>query len=234
MTASAVTPVGAATSVTVAAMDAFDNAVTSFTGAVHLSAANSNLPASYTFVAGDHGKHAFNVTFTSAGSKTVSATAASNSAISGNASLLAYIAGQATHFSITVVGTVIAGVPTLVQVTALDAGNQVATGYLGVVHFTSTDSFAALLPDYGFTSSDDGSHLFSVVFAASGTQTLTATDTMTSSITGTATAVVAPSIAAGYNANLGYYGLPAYYGIGYYGNLGYYGTGWNTSAWGWY
>jgi hypothetical protein len=251
VTASSLAPVGTATSITVAAADAYDNVVTSFTGAVHLSAAGSNLPASYTFIAGDHGTHAFNVTFTSAGSKTVSATDASNSAVTGQASLLAYTAGQATHFSVTVMGPVLAGVPTLVQVTALDAGNQVATGYLGVVHFTSSDAFAALMNDYGFTSSDYGSHLFSVIFAGPGSETFTATDTMTSSITGTGTVVVAPSTYPGYYGAGGYYGAPGYYGNlgyyapGYYGNLGYYGTGYygtsgyygtglNTAGWSWY
>jgi hypothetical protein len=203
--------VGAATSFTVEALDAYNNVATNFTGAVHLSAAGSVLPANYTFVAADHGTHTFNVTFTSAGFKTVCATAAANTAINGQASLMAYVAGLATHFSITVLGPVIAGVPTIVQVTALDAGNQVATGYLGVVHFASSDAYASLLGDYGFTSSDQGSHLFSVIFAASGTQIITATDTMAGSITGAASAAVLPSAYAPY-----------------------YGWGWGTSGWGWY
>jgi hypothetical protein len=222
VTAPTVAPVGMGTSVTVAAEDAYNNVATNFTGLVHLSAANSNLPANYTFVAGDHGKHAFNVTFTSAGSKTVSATAASNNAITGHASLLAYVSGEATHFSVIVLGPVSAGMPTLVQVVALDAGNQVASGYLGVVHFTSSDGFASLLNDYGFTSSDDGSHLFRVAFAGPGTETFTVTDTMTSSITGTGSVIVAPAMPPGY------YGVPGYYGSGYYG------WGWNNLGWGWY
>jgi hypothetical protein len=214
VTAPTVAPIGTATSITIAAEDAYNNVATTFTGTVHLSAANSNLPASYTFVAGDHGKHAFNASFTSAGSKTVSATAASNGAITGHSSLLAYVAGEATHFSVTVLGPVSAGVPTLVEVTALDAGNQVATDYLGVVHFTSSDALAALLADYGFTSSDNGSHLFSVVFTAAGAQTFTATDTMTSSITGAGSvAVVAPSMSAGL--------------------FGGFGVGWGNWGWGW-
>lgn len=238
VTAPSLAPIGTATSVTVAAVDGYNNAVTTFTGAVHLSAANSNLPASYTFVAGDHGKHAFNVTFTSAGSKTVSATAASNNAITGQTSLLAYVAGMATHLSVTVGGPVFTGMPTLVQIVALDAGNQIATNYLGVVHYTSSDGFASLLNDYGFTSSDNGSHLFSVMFAGPGTETFTATDTTTASITGTGTVVVAPSTSPAYYGNMGYYGSGYYGSPGYYGYFGptFFGTlgsgaGWN---WKWY
>ena len=88
VTAASGASVGAATSVTVAAMDADNNVVTSFTGAVTLSGANSNLLPSYTFVAADHGMHTFNVTFTSAGSETVSATAASNAAMTGSTTVV--------------------------------------------------------------------------------------------------------------------------------------------------
>ncbi len=80
--------VGAVTSVTVAALDAENNVVTSFTGAVTLSASNSNLPPSYAFVAADHGMHTFNVAFTLAGSETVSATAGSNAAMTGSTTIV--------------------------------------------------------------------------------------------------------------------------------------------------
>ncbi len=226
VTASSLVPVGTATSITITAEDAANNTVTNFTGPVHLSAANSNLPATYTFVAGDHGKHTFNVTFTSAGSKTVSATSAVNSAITGQASLLAYMAGQATHFSVTVMGSVIAGVPTLVQITALNAGNQVAAGYMGFVHFTSSDSLASLPADYGFTLRQCRQLRVQRDIRNAGTQTLSATDTRTTSITGAATVVVSAAVSQGANLNPGYYGTAGYYANpGYYGSLGYYGSG---------
>src|SRR6202035_5325849 len=52
---------------------------------------------------------------------------------------------------------------------------NLATGYRGTVHLSS--SSAGILPtDYTFTSSDNGSHTFTVTLATSGTQTLSATD----------------------------------------------------------
>ena len=82
--------------------------------------------------------------------------------------------------------------------TALDQYKNVATGYTGTVHFTSTDGAAVLPSNYAFTSgtgSDNGVHTFSATFKTAGNQTITATDTTTSSITGTS-GTVAVSVTA--------------------------------------
>ena len=174
------------------AADAYNNVVTTFTGKVNLSTTNSNLPGSYTFVAADHGQHTFNVTYTKAGSKSI---VASNSGIAaGQTSLQVYVPGVATHFLVQAAGPVTAGNQTFVQVTALDAAGNIATGYLGVIHFSSKDSLASLMPDYGFTSSDMGTHLFSVPFAVVGIEKLTVTDTSFPSVFGGTTVNVIPSM----------------------------------------
>ena len=49
-------------------------------------------------------------------------------------------------------------------VTAYDTYGNVATGYTGTVHFTSTDPLAALPANYTYTSTDAGSHFFSATF----------------------------------------------------------------------
>src|SRR5262249_28727382 len=68
-----------------------------------------------------------------------------------------------------------------------DAQGNVAEGYTGTVHFTSTAS-GALPDDYTFTAADSGVHTFSgVILYTAGAQTLTAQDTSTSSITGSTT-----------------------------------------------
>ena len=60
-------------------------------------------------------------------------------------------------------------------------------GYLGTVHFTSSDSQAVLPSNYTFVAADDGAHTFTtVVLKTAGSQSITATDTTTSSITGSA------------------------------------------------
>ena len=72
-----------------------------------------------------------------------------------------------------------------VTVTAQDAFGNVATGYTGTVHFTSSDAQAVLPANYTFTGGDAGTHVFSVTLKTAGTQSITATDTVTGTITGT-------------------------------------------------
>src|SRR4029077_19688479 len=77
---------------------------------------------------------------------------------------------------------------------------NVASGYLGTVHFTSSDtrSGVALPADYTFLAADKGVHTFTngVTLVSAGSQTLTATDTSNGSVTGTATVTVNPAAAS--------------------------------------
>ena len=75
--------------------------------------------------------------------------------------------------------------PLSVTVTARDAFGNIATGYTGTVHFTSSDGQAALPADYTFTAADAGVHTFTATLKTAGSQTITATDTVTATITGT-------------------------------------------------
>lgn len=184
--------VGVNTKITVSAADAYNNVATAFTGNVNLSTTNANLPTSYTFVAADHGQHTFTIKYTLTGSKTI---AASNSGIAaGQTSLQVYVPGVATHFLVQAAGPVVAGTPTFVQVTALDAAGNVAQGYLGVIHFATNDSLASLIGDYGFTSSDMGSHLFRIPFGTVGIQTLTVMDASFPGVLGATTINVIPPV----------------------------------------
>ena len=83
--------------------------------------------------------------------------------------------------------SVTAGTARSVTVTAKDALGNTVTGYIGKVHFTSSDAQAILPADYQFTASDAGTHTFTngVTLRTAGTQSITATDIATSSITGT-------------------------------------------------
>ena len=82
-------------------------------------------------------------------------------------------------------------------VTALDAYGNMATGYRGTVHFTSSDGQAVLPANYTFTAADAGVHTFTgVTLKTAGKQTITATDTVTGSITGTESVTVSPAAAA--------------------------------------
>jgi len=78
-----------------------------------------------------------------------------------------------------------ASVPFSITVTALDSYGNVATGYAGTIHFTSTDLTAALPPDTSFMGADDGVLTFTGIVARKrGTQMITVTDMLFSSITG--------------------------------------------------
>jgi hypothetical protein len=71
-----------------------------------------------------------------------------------------------------------------ITVTALDPYNNLATGYLGTIHFFSF--LAATLPaDYTFTAADQGLHTFSgLTLNSPGLRYVRAVDTGNSSITG--------------------------------------------------
>ncbi len=71
------------------------------------------------------------------------------------------------------------------DVSALDHYGNIATGYNGTVHISSTDSAAALPADYTFVASDKGAKHFTATFNTVATQSLTVTDTVTASINGT-------------------------------------------------
>jgi hypothetical protein len=72
---------GKATTLTVTAQDASGQVLTDFVGTVTFTSTDplATLPASYTFVAGDHGVHTFNVTLRTEGLQTVTINDAANS-----------------------------------------------------------------------------------------------------------------------------------------------------------
>ena len=99
-----------------------------------------------------------------------------------------------------------AGVAHSVTVTAKDAYGNVATGYTGTVHFTSSDSQAVLPVDYTFVSGDAGTKSFSVTLETVGSQSITATDTLTSTITGSQSGITVNAACA---AKLAFVGVPS-------------------------
>jgi len=85
---------------------------------------------------------------------------------------------------------VFVNVAVMITVTALDAFGNIATGYLGAIHFTSNDNKALLPSNYTFLAADGGVHSFTVTFKSKGTKTLTATDMQIGTIKGTASVIV--------------------------------------------
>jgi hypothetical protein len=97
----------------------------------------------------------------------------------------AFEARAAVGFSVVVLDdSVTAGVPANVLVVAVDAWGNVASTYVGTVHFTSTDDGASLPDDYTFLAGDGGMQSFTVTFQTPGSQSLAATDVYNDTLTG--------------------------------------------------
>jgi len=84
---------GSAFTITLTALDQFNNTATAYQGKAHFTASDAGagvvLPADYTFVAGDNGVHTFTngVTLVTAGSRTITATDTVTASITGSASV---------------------------------------------------------------------------------------------------------------------------------------------------
>lgn len=102
-----------------------------------------------------------------------------------------------THFVLSAApASSTAGSSFSVTVSALDASNNVVPGYVGTVHFTSSDGAAVLPANYAFIAADKGVHVFAgLSLVTAGSQTLTVADASTGSILGSATVVVNPAAA---------------------------------------
>jgi hypothetical protein len=180
---------GKTLTVTVTAQDAYRNKVTNYSGTVHFTSSDlqAGLPANYTFVPGtDNGVHTFTagVTLKTAGIQTVTVSDTSNGLVLGASGTVTVTPATATHFVISAPASAKKGAPYSFTVTALDAYGNVATGYLGTVHLSSSDAGALLPQNYTFTATNGGVATFSAVLNTVGVQSLTATDTKTKTITG--------------------------------------------------
>lgn len=193
--------------VVVQALDATNHVATGFRGTVQISLGTADpgatFPSTFTFSAADRGRYTIQVKLTAIGDQTVKAI---SGALTGQAALT--VDAPATHFTVSAIGRVTVGSPTLVNVAALDANNQIAPGYTGTVHFTCTDGIAALPANYTFTQADGGAHLFSATFGTTGNITIAVTDVAQHSVTGGTSILV--------------HSLPFYYGFGSFYPYGYY------------
>ncbi|MGH9744909.1 MAG: InlB B-repeat-containing protein, partial [Candidatus Acidiferrales bacterium] len=99
----------------------------------------------------------------------------------------------ATHFVVSAPGAATSAAQFSFTVTAKDAANNTATGYAGMVHFTSSDGAAALPVNMTLTN---GVGTFQATLNTVGNQTITTTDTITASITGTSGAINVTAVAA--------------------------------------
>jgi uncharacterized repeat protein (TIGR01451 family) len=80
-------------------------------------------------------------------------------------------------FSLAAPPTAGIGLPVSMRLIVESSVTNIALGgYLGTLHFTSSDGLAVLPADYTFTAGDAGIHTFQVTLNTLGTQTITMTD----------------------------------------------------------
>jgi hypothetical protein len=183
------TTAGVSQTLTVAALNTNGTVNTNYTGTVHFTSSDPHavLPADYTFTAADQGVHTFSATLKTAGSQSITATDTATGSITGSESSITIKPAAASQFLLVAPSSVKSGKAFGLTLTVEDAYGNVVTGYVGTVHFTSSDGTATLPMDYTFTAADAGVHTFTnaAVLRKKGKQTITVTDTQNSALTTT-------------------------------------------------
>jgi hypothetical protein len=169
---------------TVTALDGANNPLPNYSGTVSFTSSDNkaSLPEDSTLT---DGTGSFSATLKTAGNQIVNAADTVTASMNGTSNRINVSPAAATHFSVTAPAYANSGTAFTSGVTALDAWNNVATAYSGVVHFTSSDGLAVLPADSAVAN---GSGTFSLTLNTEGVQTVTATDTVTS-ITGTSSSI---------------------------------------------
>jgi hypothetical protein len=178
---------GAPFQFSVTAQDQFGNTDLAYAGTVHFTSSDTSagavLPSDATLTSG---QRTFSATLTKAGAQNITATDVARPTVKGGLSVTVTPAAAATLVLDSPTSTT-AGAAFTVKVTLRDQYGNVATGYTGAVHFSTSDPLpTVVLPaDYTFTAGDAGSHNFSVQLWTIGNQTVTARDKMVPSLTDT-------------------------------------------------
>jgi hypothetical protein len=188
---------GTTGSIRVTATDTYGNRISSYLGTVHFTSsdAQAGLPANYTFTVADAGTHVFsaNVILKTVGTQSVTATDTVTASIKGSQTNIVVTPAALSKFVVSgLTSPRTHGVAGSIRVTATDAYGNRIVGYLGTIHFTSTDTAAKLPANYTFLVADAGTHVLSgnVTLKTIGTWSVTATDTVTATLKGSQTGIV--------------------------------------------
>ena len=184
---------GSPLSFTVTALDQYSNVATTYNRTAQFTSTDSKatLPAN-TMLTGGVGT--FSASLPTAGDQTITATDTLVPTITGTSADIVVAPLAASYFLISAPVIAVAGIPFTFTVTAHDAFNNIAIGYTGTVHFTTTDSVATSPVDATLTN---GVGTFGMTLLSQGAQSISATDNITSSITGiTAPIAVVPGPAS--------------------------------------
>jgi hypothetical protein len=169
----------------VMAVDALGNIVTTDASSLSIMSTDPSMSVAPTPVALANGKHAFSATFRTSGVQSIQVVDMGNPSIVATFGNITVSPGKAASISLTgLANSTTAGVTSTVTATVHDRFGNVATGYVGTVHFISNDKSALLPADYTFTAADAGSHSFALTLATLGPRWVTIRDTVKHSIGG--------------------------------------------------
>lgn len=173
-----------------------------FTDAVHFTSTDpaATLPADYgfscvipytSFACDDDGGHIFPFIFRTPGTHTLTVTDIGTPSITGSTTFDVR-PGAASSMTLTgLPASTVKGATSNVKVTLRDANGNVATGYTGTVHVSTTDGAATLPPDFSFSPADAGVAYLPVAFNSTGSQSVTVVDTGNALLHATAGTTVA-------------------------------------------
>jgi hypothetical protein len=173
-------------SVTVTALDANNNAVTGYTGTVHLTSTDPGFVNSTGDSTLTNGVGTFNVVMKQAGTETITATDTVDTSITATSNNILVNPGAPAFVMVSAPATTNGGATFPFTVTVTDLFGNLATTYGGTLHFTSSDAAAVLPANSTLTG---GIAVFNATLETQGTQTVTATDTVTNMITGTSNGI---------------------------------------------
>ncbi len=176
-------------------LDQYENRVTDYLGTVHFITDDPgdlvSLPADYTYVSGDQGFHTFNngVTLVTVGTWYLAVRDISQPTVNDTVPGIHVVHAAADSFHISgIPGTVEAGDPTPFTVTVYDPYENICTGYLNTVRFSTDDpgSEVVLPPNYTFRTQDAGVHYFTpgMTLVTAGTRKLEALEVGNPSVRG--------------------------------------------------
>jgi hypothetical protein len=166
--------VGVARSIVIAARDAFGNLATNDQSVVHVTSSDAAaaLPADVTLV---NGTATTTVTLYTVGTQSITATNVADPNIAGTM-LSDATPPVASQFVISGFTATTAGEAGSLTITVRDTIGQIASGFVGTVYFSSTDSQATLPTAYTFTAADAGVRTFTATLRTAGTQTISVVD----------------------------------------------------------
>ena len=181
------TTAGVSQTLTVIAEDPYGNVATGYGGTVQLTSSDpkASLPANFTFRIANQGENVFALTFTTAGTQSVTVTDSASSITAAQPGIAVQAAVARTLAVSGFPSSTMAGVASSITVTACDAYGNVATGYKGAISFSSSDANAILPSGFSFVAGDAGTHTFLITLDTAGAQWIAATDTAIGAITGT-------------------------------------------------